>query len=162
MDALLKGLDFTVAPCDIPSVALMSGVECAIRKLPQEEAEDIRYSTTQILEKATLPRPNLPKPVCVALGQSKRKKNIIILLADKGNTTVVMDKAECHSKINSLLQEGPLKKLKKDPTAAVQKETIKLVKKEGIPQETLWKIITKAPLSLRQYGLPKIHKEIFH
>jgi hypothetical protein len=47
----------------------------------------------------------------------QRRRIILILPADKGNCTVVLDKSKYNDKINTLLESGVYEPLPKDPTA---------------------------------------------
>ena len=82
----------------------------------------------QALEKAKPPKPNVTIEELAAIKNLKRD-NIIILPADKGNATVVMNKEEYTIKMKSLVSEGTYIKLKKDPTPACERKLTKLLKK---------------------------------
>ncbi|GJQ87067.1 hypothetical protein Trydic_g6826 [Trypoxylus dichotomus] len=58
---LAKGLNFAVAPTRIPKEEVITQVECAIRRLPIEEAEEIRHKTCRIIQKAKPPARNITK-----------------------------------------------------------------------------------------------------
>jgi len=49
------------------------------------------------------------------------KKNIIVVKADKGNATVIMDTKEYDTKINAMLSPFPYKKITKDPKLILNK-----------------------------------------
>ena len=46
----------------------------------------------------------------------------MILPADKGNVTVVMDREEYNKKIESMLAEKTYKKLRRDPTQSIERK----------------------------------------
>ena len=88
--------------------------------------------------------------------------SIIILPADKGNTTVVMDKKEYDHKMNSIVTDGSYTKLKKDPTPACERKLTKLLKKnkdkEQLTDAQYRKLSQHHSKLPHMYGLPKVHK----
>jgi hypothetical protein len=60
-----------------------------------------------------------------ALSELRKDKDIVILRADKGNITVIMDQDEYNDKISQLLdpEHYNYTKLKKDPTPAIERRT---------------------------------------
>jgi hypothetical protein len=56
-------------------------------------------------------------------------KDIRILLADKGNCTVVLDESEYKDKLNTLLEYRVYEPLPKDPRARVERKMQKLCSK---------------------------------
>jgi hypothetical protein len=49
---LSEGMNFAIAPARIPQEEIITEVETAIRHLPKEEAEEIRFETCRILKKS--------------------------------------------------------------------------------------------------------------
>ncbi|KAG4080203.1 hypothetical protein HA402_008274, partial [Bradysia odoriphaga] len=88
---------------------------------------------------------------------------IVILKADKGNCTVVMNRQDYHNKINQLLQEGPYEKLSLDPTQNYLqnlKNQCKILKdNRRMSQELHKEIINHNPRTSKFFRLPKTHKE---
>ena len=84
--------------------------------------------------------------------------NVIITKADKGNTTVLMDRSDYNNKIYDFIEHNNITELKKDPTI----KYIASVKSALRTSETLFsnptKILPPNPQTPRLYGLPKIHK----
>ena len=85
----------------------------------------------------------------------------MILSADKGNATVVMDSSD-YEKMKSLLNDNVYRKMKKDPTPATERKVLKEVRQleqEGlVPNELGRRLKPSASLPPKLYGLPKIHK----
>ena len=80
------------------------------------------------------PNENLSPGQYKAIKSLKERGSIVILKADKGNATVVMDKEEYHKKCLTLLQPPTYVPLLKDPTARVERrvmEVLKQLQKEG-------------------------------
>lgn len=91
------------------------------------------------------------------------KDNILILKADKGNTTVIMNKSDYLETSNNMLNdEFTYKKLNKDPTITIQNKNNKLIDsliKEGyIVNEQGKKLKTNNATPPKIYFQPKIHK----
>jgi hypothetical protein len=97
------------------------------------------------------------------LNNIKNDNNIIILPADKGRTTIVMDRTDYNNKANMLFQaSNTYKKLEKDPTKTTISRIIKklnsLNHQQKLDNNTYLKIRPSDATSARFYGLPKIHK----
>ncbi len=93
----------------------------------------------------------------------RKNKNIHIVKADKGNSTVILNKAEYENKMNDHLTEGPYKMLPNNPTELYRKHVLKYcesLSKEDkitkIEQKCLTSHNSRTPIL---YGAPKIHKE---
>ena len=99
----------------------------------------------------------------ISLKSLQQNENIIILPADKGRATVVLDKEDYIKKCNEHLTSGPYTKLKKDPTSSVvSKVTKKLIEVRDnnlIEQQKYFKLKPTGTQPPRFYGLPKIHKD---
>ena len=97
-----------------------------------------------------------------ALKGLKEDKNIMILPADKGRASVVLDKNTYDDKLKALIEKGPYRLLNKDPTDRLSRKlTEKLLnlKRGGHRTESVYnKIRPKHKQPPRIYGLPKIHK----
>ena len=69
---------------------------------------------------ASLHGSNLTKDEQHALKRLKNNKDIVILPADKGRVTVVMDKTDYHDKMDALVNDKQTyEELKRDPTPAL-------------------------------------------
>ena len=97
-----------------------------------------------------------------ALENLKQDDSIMILPADKGHASVVMNTDTCHDKMKTLIETGPYQLLNKDPTDRLsQKLTEKLLslKRSGHLSETVYnKTKPRHKQPPRIYGQPKIHK----
>jgi len=118
-------------------------VEKAVLSLPVEMAEEARQETTERAALKTL----------------KDNVNLTILLADKGNATVVLNTSDYKQKISSLLEDPSYRILTKDPTDAIEWKTTLLLKKSSLTEETHRQLCPADSRPPRLYGLPKIHKE---
>ena len=159
---LRRGLNFAPTPRRIPYIDIIAAVEGVTRHLNTEEASELRGSVCSLLKRARPPSSNMDKEERAALKTLRQDKNIVVLPADKGNATVVMDSARYEEKVTSLLEDPIYKRVKRDPTAATERKVLKevreLEKKELIPRNLGTRIKPSASKSPKLYGLPKIHK----
>ena len=98
-----------------------------------------------------------------ALKRLKTDENIVILPADKGRVTVVMDKTDYKDKMDSLVNDKQTYEvLKRDPTPALQRKLnnklLKLKKTDKIDLRRYNKLRCSVPQPPKLYGLPKLHK----
>ena len=82
-------------------------------------------------------------------------KSIIILPADKGNATVVMDRVEYSNKLSDMIDSGGYCKVK------TKRKLSKILgkNKDLIPQTKYRQLIQHYSKLPQIYGLPKIHKD---
>ena len=119
-DILSRGLNFAVVPDRIPHVELITATESAIKRnqLDIAEAEELRAQVTSCLVNAKLPPSNISKGQREAITSLSKDRNILVLPADKGRCSVVLDKSDYAEKVESLLNDTKVYELlKKDPTA---------------------------------------------
>ncbi|XP_033113560.1 uncharacterized protein LOC117114121 [Anneissia japonica] len=129
-NVLTKGLNFAVAPRNLPFKEIITNTEFACSQLvDKEKAQELRSDVVRILKRAKAPISNISKDERIALANLKRN-NDIILPEDKGRATVVMDKEKYEKKINALLQDkATYKKLTKDPTSKYKNKLINMSRK---------------------------------
>lgn len=77
---------------------IIAEVESSIYNLNAEERSDIRNKITGVLSNAKPPQQNITKGEQKAIKTLNQDKSVIILRADKGNSTVVMDSTEYEDK----------------------------------------------------------------
>ena len=103
---LEKGPKFSITPARIPYKDIVSEVEAAIRKLPDETKDILRTNTASILDQARLSQhKNISTEERKALRNLKKDPTRIVMKADKGNSLVVMDRSDYDSKMTNLLQD---------------------------------------------------------
>ena len=112
---------------------------------------------------ASLTDCNLTKDELHALRRLRNDKDIVILPADKGRGTVVMDKKDYMDKMDSLVNDKEIyEPLKRDPTPALQRrlngKLLDLKKTETIDIQLYYRLRCRVPQSAKPYGLPKLHK----
>ena len=160
---LSKGLNFSKTPHKIPYEDIIANVEdCLVKnKVGKEDLEAIRQDVSNVLRRSKPPKPNLSRQERIALNNLRKNQDVIVLRADKGNATVVMDTSEYNLKMSELLSDTTTyKKVKTDPTNRIVKKTSDLINKysSGLDLDvgTLLPSCVKPP---KLYGLPKIHKQ---
>ncbi|XP_046387506.1 uncharacterized protein LOC124157076 [Ischnura elegans] len=159
LSVLSKGLNFAPAPRSIPFSDIIGGVVQAVRKLPNDAAEDIRAEISMTLKKDVPPKSNISFKERAALRSLRKNTAVTILPADNGNATVLMKTLDYQEKMQELLTNNSYKRIPRDPMDSISRKTIKLIKEAGIPLETARHLRAEAPVPPRIYGLPKIHKE---
>ena len=161
---LSKGLNFSVTPRNIPNKDLIASIEMASSHLPQDEARILCSRAASIIKNARPPNSNISKEESQAIKslKEKTKEDIIILNADKGNCTVVMNQSEYNQKINELLQTNAYHQIEHDPTVKIEGKLQRLWRsmknKYNIPYKEYMKIYPSGSTCPRLYGLPKVHK----
>ncbi|KAG8236617.1 hypothetical protein J437_LFUL012809 [Ladona fulva] len=58
-----------------------------------------------------------------------------------------------------MLEDETYRTKSSDPTKPIMRKTVTLLRKTGLPEETIKSLRPQAPVPPRLYGLPKIHKE---
>ncbi|MFX0618098.1 reverse transcriptase domain-containing protein, partial [Escherichia coli] len=159
---LQKGLNYAIAPQRLPYEEIICAVEDVLAKnnLKKEDKEAIRQDTSSLLRRCKPPKTNLPKGQYLALKNLRNRQDIVILRADKGNATVIMDTSDYNTKIQQLLSdESTYKMVKTDPTTNILNTVKKLITEHS---DTLSldvnKLIPACAKPPKLYGLPKIHK----
>ena len=107
-------------------------------------------------------KPNINKEEYQALKQLKQDNTRMVLTADKGVSTVVMDREEYIQKSEELLNQPNYKILQADPTTKYKNKLISLLKSKksegGIDENTYKSLYLTGATPPKYYGLPKIHK----
>ena len=113
-----------MTPKRIPTEATVSSVEAVLsrqRELSESAKDNIRSRIASAIQSASLPDRNLTKDERQALKRLKTDENIVILPADKGRVTVVMDKTDYYDKMDALVNDKQAYQvLKRDPTPELQ------------------------------------------
>ena len=145
---------------------IISGVEAGLRAVRDEAAVHIaRSKVSEVLKSAKPSQRNITQEEEEALEELKQDENIVILKADKGNSTVVMNSQEYDGKINCLLSDSSVyTKLSKtlNPitkiTSNVNKYVWNLFKNKKISKAEYHFLHCSKGVTPKFYGLPKIHK----
>ena len=167
---LQKGPKFAVTPATIPIKEYNSTTTVATLqagKLNGVDCSGLYHNVNRILNTYTnkLMHTNITKSGHLALENLRKDKDHIIVTADKGVVLVVMDKTECITECEALLQDNSVyQHLSKDTSPTIHKELITILqdyKNNNFISETeytqLRPLCSNSPAA-RFYGLPKIHK----
>ena len=164
MFRLSYGLKHSVTPKRIPTESVVSSVEAVLsrqRELSGSAKDDIRSRTASTVQSASIPDNNLTKDEQQALKRLKTDNNIVILPADKGRVTVVMDKTDYFDKMDALVND----KLTKNLNATRRQHfnvnlTAKYlrVKRLTLLTQRYYRLRYSVPQPPKLYGLPKLHK----
>ncbi|KAL0870054.1 hypothetical protein ABMA27_006218 [Loxostege sticticalis] len=157
-------MNFALTPKRIPYENIICGVEETIirNKVPPTDADILRQDVAVILRKSRLPKSNITAEERRALKDLRQNKDILVLKADKGNATVVMNTGDYDGKIRSMLEDTTVyKPVSYNPTARVTRRIRTLIQEhQELFAEDVFTHLHKAknvqPPKL--YGLPKIHK----
>ena len=101
-----------MTPKRIPTESIVSSVEAVLsrqRDLSESAKDNIRSRSASTVQSASIPDNNLTKDEQQALKRLKND-NIVILPADKGRVTVVMDKTDYFDKMDALVNDKQLTK----------------------------------------------------
>ena len=121
---LEKGMNFAPAPKSIPRmdiVAKAEGAPSCADHVEKGEAERARAAVANVIKHTKLPKANIRKEEWAALSNLERDKTILVLEADKGDATVVMDVADYEEKAMEVIGKEPFKVLTKNPTKRTEK-----------------------------------------
>ena len=163
---LSYGLKHSVTPKHIPTEAIVSSVEAVLsrqRELSESAKDNIRSRIASTIQSSSLTDSNLTKDERQALKRLKTDENIVILPADKGRVTVVMDKTDYYDKMDTLVNDKQTyEELKRDPTPSLQRKLnsklLDLKKTDVIDIQRYNRLRCRVPQPPKLYGLPKLHK----
>ena len=126
------------------------------RDLTDSTKDEIRSGVASTVQYASIRDNNLMRVEQRALKQLKHDNDIVILPADKGHVTVVMDKTDYNHKMDTLVNETQCHHFNANSTA---KCSLCMTKANMIDLQTDYRLRSSVgrPLKL-QYGVPKLHK----
>ena len=110
------------------------------------------------------PKPTLNSEETKALKELRNDQNFVISKADKGNTTVVMDKTDYDKRLLTMLEDNTTyQQLQKDPTPNTEKTVnelvFQLVANNKITKIQSYRLESSNGRAPVLYGLPKLHKK---
>ena len=160
---LRKGLNYAVTPTKLPIADIIAGTEAVGQHLPDTEAAELRSDVVRTVKRARLPKPNITKAERAAFRNLQKDDTIIILPADKGRSTVLMNTDDYKTKITVLVSDtNTYSKLKKDPTTRYKTKLVNIFKQwekdKSISERLHWRLYPNAEEAPKLYGTPEIHK----
>ena len=116
------------------------------------------------VSRAKMPPRNIPSKEMKALKDLANDEAILILPADKGKATVVMDRADYDGKMLKMLSdESTYQPVEKDPTASLERkmnaQLMNLKRSGRLPNDVYAQLRSSAGRTPLMYGLPKVHKQ---
>ena len=161
-DLLVKGLNFSVASKTLRSKDIIATIEDAVKDLEKAEADTIRAKVSLTLQNSKPPKDYLSKDERRALKELQSDTSIVILPADKGRSTVVLNGEDYLEKCMDHINNGSYQLLKKDPTTKIKAKALKQLKvlkeNEFIDNKIYYYLKPTDSSAPRFYGQPKIHK----
>lgn len=125
---------------------------------PANIKDQIRQDCSITLRKEKPPKSNVNKQEYLALKTLHSNPDIVMLKADKGEASIIMNKSDYIEKmLDHLNNNGCYRKLNKNPLNNISKNVCNLTKTSKIPDNK--NLIVNNPYTPRIYGAPKIHKE---
>ena len=117
----------------------------------------------KIVRKTKIPTSNITTEERKALFELKKDQDIIILPADKGRTTVILDKQDYKEKVDNLLADtSTYTKLSRNPTSKFKNKLVNILRdwkrSKSISDQLYWRIYPEGDEPPKFYGTPKIHK----
>ena len=150
------------------SLSVVASVETAIAQsgVTEDQATRAQRGVIGALSRARLPSRNiLPEDMKAVKELTKGEiEEIVILPADKGRATVVMDHSDYSSKLEAMLEDRDMyRPVARDPTAALEHRMnsvlLDLRRAGRLPGNTYYHLHNSAGQVPRLYGLPKVHKQ---
>lgn len=169
---LALGPKFVLPTKKIPTLQLIADVESVVRDVEDDaKADQLRAKLVNIMQNG-INRPSNLSP-SEKLVQSWEKETvqfmrensskIVVTNADKGNKTVVMNRADYDEKMAALVNDETVYVKSRDLTSNFQTKNNKLVKELAdnlsIPPGIKTRLTTYNSTAPKAYGLPKVHKE---
>jgi hypothetical protein len=99
--ALRKGLKYAVIPAVRPIEYILTRVEKALKLLPSEMAEEATQEAVRIIKDSSRPRDNWTGAERKVLRALQTTTEHTIFPADKGNSTVVLNRVDYNQKLVS-------------------------------------------------------------
>ena len=143
---------------------LIASTEVLAKRLNGEDATELRRIVKSCTTQAKPLTSNLTVVQRQALASLKKDSSIVILRADKGNASVVLDSSIYHEKINKVLSDkAKYSPLNTDPTSKLERrlaKTLSQLQNKGELDREYKRWLTPSQSHAPQlYGLPKVHKE---
>ena len=103
--------------------------KAAAKQLDTNSADKLRAGVSNVLQSTKPPKGNLPSHLHRAATELCKDRDIVILAADKGNVSVIMDKKKYTEKLEHMLRNGTYSKLSKNPITSVESKVTRALKK---------------------------------
>ncbi|VDP75263.1 unnamed protein product, partial [Schistosoma mattheei] len=94
LSILKKGLNFNMNRTRISASEIIPLIEPVLSNVPDDQANSLRFKIAAAILNQKPNTPNISKEETYALKQLRKDRKIVIMKADKGNTTVVMNNSD--------------------------------------------------------------------
>ena len=133
-------------------------------RLDWNTADTLRTVIAEVLRKTKPPKPNTSFKQCSAFHALRDDSNIIVP-ADKGKATVVMDRQDYDIRMNAILQDSKYRTLRRDPAVKVENriaDTLKRLCNEEYMDDRLYDFLTPrySPSPHRCMAYPRFTRRI--
>ena len=161
---LKKGLNFAPTPEKVPTEEMIVVTEEACSMVPPPQAEALPSEVVSAIRAHKITESNITISERKALKELQKEIDILVLPADKGRATVVLNKSEYETKMPTMLSDhNTYSVLSSDPTERYKKQLNKKLEKlrkdEKITDSQLQYLKPSSDYIPRIYGTPKIHKQ---
>ena len=126
---LTKGPNSVVTLWHPPNLEYITVIEAACTKLGQQDAEELKAEINRVLRSSHPPKPNLTNAQSKAIRELKRVSNCIVLTADKGVASVIMDRQDYINKSKHLLNQATYRAIPQDPNNTIKSKLINILKR---------------------------------
>ena len=165
VQVLSRGLNFAPPPKFISKAHIVASVEAAIKQsiVIEGEATKARVDVINALSYAKLPPTNIHPQEAKTVKELAKDDDIVILSADKGRATVVMDRKDYSAKMLMMLgDQDTYQLMAKDPTTSLENRMnsvlLRLQREGRLSGKTYYHLHSSAAGVQHLYGLPKVHK----
>ena len=120
-EVLALGLFFAITPSWIPYEETVAATEALAHRIDQQTEDTLRLQIGVVLQNTNPPKPNLSPCQCRALMDLRKDQNIVIVLADKGRATVILNRDEYIQKVTEVIDDvSKYRILRRDPTVKTE------------------------------------------
>ena len=124
-DLLAKGLSISITSKTLPNKDIIAIIKDAVKDLEKEEVDTIRVKVSLPLQNFKPPKNDLTRDEHKALKELLSDTTIVILPADKGRSTVILNREDYLEKCMDHINNGPYQLLKKYLTTRIKTKTLK-------------------------------------
>lgn len=161
---LALGLSFAVAPRQVPVQKIVAATEALAHNLDRTSADLLRLNVSGVLHQTKPPKPNLTPLQHRALRALREDPTIVIIPADKGRATVLLNKEKYIQKMEAIVNdETKYRGVKQDPTTRTENKVTDAMKclqsKEYISDRLYDRLAPHYTNPPQLNSLPKIHKD---
>ena len=127
-DLLAKGLNFSITLQTLPNKDIIATIKDAVNDLETEETDTIRAKVSLTLQNSKPPKDNMSKDEHKVSKELQSDTSNVISPADKGKSTVILNREDYLEKCMDHINNGPYQLLNKGPTAKMKAKTLKQLK----------------------------------